>query len=49
LKRDLLLAVKGFDIAETVLTCYGGAGLDDDLRQAARASRQILLADLTTL
>jgi hypothetical protein len=46
--RDLL-SVKGFETAETVLTCYGGAGFDDDLRQAARASRQILLADLPML
>jgi uncharacterized protein len=46
--RDLL-SVKGFDTAETVLACYSGAGFDDDLREAARTSRQILLVDLTSL
>ena len=46
--RDLL-SVKGFDTAETVLTCYSGAGFDDDLRQAARKSRHVLLADLAML
>ncbi|HXM58187.1 MAG TPA: ATP-binding protein, partial [Candidatus Dormibacteraeota bacterium] len=46
--RDLL-AVKGFETSETVLACYSGAGFDDDLRQAARANRRILLVDLETL
>jgi uncharacterized protein len=46
--RDLL-SVKGFDTAETVLACYGGAGFDEDLRQAARANSRVLLADLETL
>jgi AAA+ ATPase superfamily predicted ATPase len=46
--RDLL-SVRGFETAETVLACYGGAGFDEDLRRAARANGRILLADLTTL
>ncbi len=46
--RDLL-SVKGFETSHTVLTCYGGAGFDDDLRQAARSTPRVLLADLPML
>jgi uncharacterized protein len=42
--RDLL-SVRGFETEGAVLACYGGAGFDDELRRAARASPQILLAD----
>jgi uncharacterized protein len=45
--RDLL-SVKGYDTAETWLTCYSGAGFDDDLRAAARRER-VLLVDLDRL
>ena len=46
--RDLL-SVKGFDTTHTTLTCYSGAGFDDDLRETARTDRRVLLADLTML
>ena len=40
--------VKGYDTSETVLACYGGAGLDSELR--AEADRQpLLLIDVAQL
>ena len=40
--RDLL-AVKGYDITDTVLACYSGAGFHHGLRKSARASRVALI------
>jgi hypothetical protein len=44
--RDLL-AVKGFDTRDTVLTCYSGAGFDRDLQAGQR--RDIHLVGLDQL
>jgi uncharacterized protein len=46
--RDLL-AVKGFDTRKAKLTCYGGAGFDDALREAARTDPAVQLIDLAAL
>ena len=46
--RDLL-AVKGYDTTDTVLTCYGGAGFDAGLRQLADSKDRIRLIDLDVL
>lgn len=46
--RDLL-AVKGYDTSSTKLTCYSGAGFDQDLRSQARGDSQIQLIGLDTL
>jgi hypothetical protein len=46
--RDLL-AVKGYDTRATKLTCYTGAGFDDELRAEARTDKLIQLVDLETL
>ena len=46
--RDLL-AVKGYDTRSTRLTCYSGAGFDDDLRAEARNDDLIQLVGLDTL
>ena len=46
--RDLL-AVKGYDTADTVLTCYGGAGFDPGLRQIAGTKDRVRLIDLDVL
>jgi hypothetical protein len=46
--RDLL-AVKGYDTSTTKLTCYSGAGFDDDLRAEARRDKLIQLVGLDTL
>jgi uncharacterized protein len=46
--RDLL-AVKGYDTADTVLTCYGGAGFDAGLRQVAGTKDLVRLIDLDAL
>jgi hypothetical protein len=40
--RDLL-SVKGHDTAETWLTCYSGAGFDDELKAAASRERVLLV------
>lgn len=45
--RDLL-SVKGYRTAETWLTCYSGAGFDEDLRATARRER-VRLVDLDRL
>lgn len=45
--RDLLSAT-GFDTTETWLTCYSGAGFDEELRTAARRER-VHLVDLDRL
>lgn len=46
--RDLL-AVKGYDTSTTKLTCYGGAGFNDDLRAAAHRDKLIQLVGLDAL
>jgi len=46
--RDLL-AVKGYDTSATRLTCYSGAGFDDDLRAEARRDSLVQLAGLERL
>lgn len=46
--RDLL-AVKGHDTADTLLTCYDGAGFDHDLRRLAGTKDFIRLIDLDEL
>ena len=46
--RDLL-AVKGYDTSATRLTCYSGAGFDDDLRAEAGRDKLIQLVGLNTL
>jgi AAA+ ATPase superfamily predicted ATPase len=46
--RDLL-AVKGYDTSRTKLTCYSGAGFDEDLRAAARGDGLVQLVGLDTL
>jgi hypothetical protein len=46
--RDLL-AVKGYDTSTTKLTCYGGAGFDEDLRAEAHRDKLIQLVGLDTL
>jgi uncharacterized protein len=45
--RDLL-SVRGFDTTETVLACYAGTGFSDDLHEAAKDPK-VLLVDLETL
>ncbi len=45
--RDLL-AVKGFDVAETALACYSGAGFADEVRATARDG-EIALIDVARL
>jgi len=44
--RDLI-AVKGFDTRDTVLTCYSGAGFDRELKAGQRPD--ISLVDLDQL
>src|SRR5215469_5442744 len=46
--RDLL-AVKGYDTSITKLTCYSGAGFDDDVRAEAHRDKLIQLVSLDTL
>lgn len=46
--RDLL-AVKGYDTSATKLTCYSGAGFDEDLRAEARHDNPIQLVGLDTV
>jgi len=46
--RDLL-AVKGHDTSRTKLTCYSGAGFDDDLQAEAREDDLVHLVGLDTL
>jgi AAA+ ATPase superfamily predicted ATPase len=46
--RDLL-AAKGYDTTDTVLTCYSGIGFDENLRAAAKADRRIMLVDVEKL
>jgi uncharacterized protein len=46
--RDLLTA-KGYDTGATKLTCYSGAGFDDDLRAEAQRDQLIQLVALDTL
>lgn len=46
--RDLL-AVKGYDTSATKLTCYSGAGFDEDLQAEARHDNLIQLVGLDTL
>ena len=46
--RDLL-AVKGYDTSTTRLTCYSGAGFDNDLRAEAQRDKLIQLVGLDTL
>ncbi|HET9896610.1 MAG TPA: ATP-binding protein [Streptosporangiaceae bacterium] len=46
--RDLL-AVKGYDTSTTRLTCYSGAGFDDDLRAEADCDKFLQLVGLDTL
>jgi hypothetical protein len=46
--RDLL-AAKGYDTTDTVLTCYSGIGFDENLRAAAKADRRIVLVDVENL
>lgn len=46
--RDLL-TVKGYDTSATRLTCYSGAGFDDDLRAEARHDSLIQLISIDTL
>lgn len=46
--RDLL-AVKGYDTSTTRLTCYSGAGFDDDLRAEAHRDKLIQLIGLDVL
>ncbi|WP_449065673.1 hypothetical protein [Planomonospora algeriensis] len=42
-------AHRGSDTSATVLTCYGGAEFDADLRAASAADPRVLLVDLATL
>ena len=46
--RDLL-AVKGYDTRATKLTCYSGAGFDEDLRAEARHDNLVQLVGLDTV
>lgn len=46
--RDLL-AVRGYDTSATKLTCYSGAGFDEDLQAGARHDNLIQLVGLDTL
>jgi uncharacterized protein len=46
--RDLL-AVKGYDTSTARLTCYSGAGFDNDLRVEAHRGKLIQLVGLDTL
>lgn len=46
--RDLL-AVKGYDMEATSLSCYSGAGFDTALRDAARRDQRIQLVTLEDL
>jgi uncharacterized protein len=46
--RDLL-AVKGYDTSAAKITCYAGAGFDQDLRAAAREDARVQLVDQDTL
>jgi AAA+ ATPase superfamily predicted ATPase len=46
--RDLL-AVKGYDMSATRLTCYTGAGFDPDLGNAARDDADVQLIELDAL
>jgi hypothetical protein len=42
--RDLL-AVKGFDTQDTVLTCYSGAGFDRELQAGQRLDIRLVGLD----
>ena len=42
--RDLL-AVRGFDTRDTVLTCYSGAGFDRELQASQRRDIQLVGLD----
>jgi hypothetical protein len=44
-----LLAVKGYDMRATKLACYGGAGFDSALREAARSDPFVQLIDVADL
>jgi hypothetical protein len=46
--RDLL-AVKGYDMSDTRLTCYSGAGFDPELSNAARDDAGVQLIGLDAL
>ncbi len=46
--RDLL-GVKGYDVQDTVLACYGGSGFTDELRSSAAEDARILLIGLDRL
>ncbi|MEZ0074931.1 ATP-binding protein [Planotetraspora sp. GP83] len=46
--RDLL-AQKGYDTQETILTCYGGSGFTSELKRDAVEDDRILLIDLNRL
>lgn len=44
-----LLAKRGLDTATTMLTCYGGAGFDDDVRDTASRDDRIHLVTVSDL
>jgi hypothetical protein len=44
-----LLARKGYDTDDTILTCYGGAGFTPELAATATRDNRILLVDLDRL
>ena len=44
-----MLAVRGYDTRASKLTCYSGAGFDDDLRAEARTDNLIQLVGLDML
>lgn len=44
-----VLAAKGYDTADTVLTCYSGIGFDENLRAAAAADQRIMPVDVENL
>jgi hypothetical protein len=48
-RRRGLLAIKGYDTSTTKLTCYGGAGFDEDVRAEAHRDKLIQLVGLDTL
>ena len=41
--------MKGYDTSATMLTCYSGAGFDEDLQAEARSGNQIQLVGLDAL
>jgi hypothetical protein len=44
-RAQSLLAVKGFDTRDTVLTCYCGAGFDRDLQAGQRSDIELVGLD----